>query len=55
MSCRIRRWFEHFSSSSHWQVMELQSLVKKVGPVRFKGLTQVYSFESPSVHHSLQK
>jgi len=24
MFCQIRRLFEHLSSSSHWQVMELQ-------------------------------
>jgi len=37
MSCQIRRLFEHLSSSNHWRVMELQSLVKKVAAMRLKG------------------
>jgi len=39
MPSRIRRWFGHLSSSSHWRVMELQSLVKKVTAMRFKGFS----------------
>ena len=45
MSYRIHTWFEDLCSSSHWRVVELQSLAKKVAAMRLKGLETIQEFK----------